>query len=151
MKVIFLDFDGVLNSEKYLRAQNEHGVIIDPSRMALLKQIVDKTGARIVLSTSWREHWSKSPDQCNETGRAINRIFEGYGLQIVDKTPKLCSGREDEIKAWLDRHPSVTNFVVLDDGFLGADFLKNRFVKTSKYKKGLDEEEVKKAIEILKG
>lgn len=94
MKVIVLDFDGVLNYEKYLRAQNEHGVIIDPSRMALLKQ-------------------------------------------IVDKTPKLCSGREDEIKAWLDRHPSVTNFVVLDDGFLGADFLKNRFVKTSNYKKGL--------------
>ena len=37
-KVIFLDFDGVLNTEKYVSACGYFGVIIDPARMVLLKQ-----------------------------------------------------------------------------------------------------------------
>ena len=82
MKVIFLDFDGVLNSEKYIRTCGHYGVIIDPSRMVMLKEIIDKTDAKIVLSTSWREHWSKDASLCNDTGREINRIFAEYSLEI---------------------------------------------------------------------
>lgn len=151
MKVIFLDFDGVLNSEKYVQNCGEYGVVIDPSRMFLLKQIIDVTGAKIVLSTSWREHWETNPSECNSTGQQINTIFGEYGLQITGKTPKLHLRREQEIKHWLDEHPEVENFVVLDDMFLGAEFLEGHFVKTSNYFNGLDETDVKKAIEILNG
>ena len=58
MKALFLDFDGVLNTEKYLALYGAEGVVIDPARLELLKEIIDATGAKIVLSTSWREHWS---------------------------------------------------------------------------------------------
>ena len=149
MKVIFLDFDGVLNSKKYVIGCGEYGVIIDPTRMILLKQIVDETGANIVLSTSWREHWEKNSSECNDTGKQINAIFDECGLKIFDKTPKLHLRRELEIQDWLNKHPEIEKFVVLDDMFLGAEFLEGHFVKTSNYFNGLDETDVKKAIEIL--
>ena len=148
MKVVFLDFDGVLNYDKYVRRSEEQGLIIDPERMVLLKGIIENTGAKIVLSTSWREHWDKSIENCDQTGIKINEIFFKYALQIFDKTPKLNINREDDIKAWLNQN-AVENFVVLDDAFLSADFLEGHFIKTSNYFNGLDESDVEKAIEIL--
>ena len=149
MKVVFLDFDGVLKSEKYVLSCREGGVVLDPSKMVLLKQIVYLTDAKIVLSTSWREHWENNPTKCNSTGRQINDIFAKYGLHIFDKTPKLHLGREQEIKSWLDRHAEVDNFVVLDDMFLSADFLEGHFVKTSNYLGGLDGTAAENAVRIL--
>ena len=149
MKIIFLDFDGVLNSEKYLRNCGRYGVIADPVRMIYLKKIVDATGAKIVLSTSWREHWNENTEECDETGLRINEIFRVYGLCIYSKTPKLDSFREDEIKKWLDEHEGIESFVVLDDAFLSADFLNGHFVRTSNYRDGLNEENTMDAIKIL--
>lgn len=150
MKVLFLDFDGVLNSQKYLRLNGGDGVSIDPSRMTLLRQIVLECDAKIVLSTSWREHWEIESAECSETGKKINEIFEKAGLEIQDKTPTL-RRREEEIEAWLREHPDTENFVVLDDGFLYSEMLVDHIVKTSDYFGGLDESDVQKAIEILKG
>lgn len=149
MKVIFIDFDGVLNTEKYVRSCAEFGLIIDPSKMALLKQIIDATDAKIVLSTSWREHWDEVPQNCDNIGIEINNIFEQYALHIFGKTPILNSCREDEIAEWLKINPQVTNFVVLDDRFLDSEIIREHFVKTSGYSRGLDETSVDKAIEIL--
>lgn len=149
MKVIFLDIDGVLNSEQYIRECDGCGIVIDPSKMVLLKQIVDATNARIVLSTSWREHWSKDQKQCDSTGVLMNSIFGAYGLQIFDKTPQLHTRRETEIKSWLDKNPDVQKFVVLDDMLLSGEFLSGYFVKTSSYFGGLDEMDVRNAIGIL--
>ena len=50
-KVIFLDIDGVLNDEG---DEREKGVVIEPYFVQNLFQIVDKTGAEIILSSSWR-------------------------------------------------------------------------------------------------
>ncbi len=149
MKVIFLDFDGVLNSDKYVRSCGHFGVIIDPSRMLLLKQLIRATDARIVLSTSWREHWSPMPDKCDQTGKLINSIFKEYGLEIYDKTPDLNFKREQEIERWLADYPSVTHFAVLDDEMLAAPFMDGHFVKTSNLRNGLDEDDVRRAVEIL--
>lgn len=149
MKVIFLDLDGVLNSAKYLLDHEYYGVAIDPTRMCLLKQIIDATDAKIVLSTSWREHWEKDVAKCDSTGALINSIFSKHGLQIWDKTPQLRTRRETEIRNWLDKHPDVKNFVVLDDRLLSADYLNGHVIKTSNYFDGLDETDVQKAIDIL--
>ncbi len=149
MKVIFLDFDGVLNTEKYVKARAEFGVIIDPVKMLLLKQIVEKTSAEIVLSTSWREHWDKNSWKCDDTGKRINEIFAQFNLKIFDKTPQLRLKREEEIRLWLNVHREVVNFVVLDDMLLSAEFLEGHFVKTYNYSKGLDEQAFEKAVEIL--
>ncbi len=146
LKVIFLDFDGVLNS---LSSPSE-GIALLPDKLELLRGLGDATRAKIVLSTSWREHWSKDPKQCDSVGAAIDLLFGAHGLEIFDKTPMLSGGREREIKAWLEQHPQVEHFVVLDDRLLGADFLKGHFVKVSNYFGGLAESDVATAIGILK-
>ena len=151
MKIIFLDFDGVLNSDKYVRKQTEFGVIIDPSRMELLKQIVDATDAKIVLSTSWRVNWSVIPEECNETGEKINKIFSDYRLKIFDKTPDARFNRAREIEYWMILHPEAENFVVLDDMLLDSPFIRGHYVKTCDFREGLDEENVKEALKILNG
>lgn len=148
MKVIFLDFDGVLNSEKYVGACGHCGVILDPSRMALLKRIVDATGAKIVLSTSWREHWDKNIENADSIGKEIDNVFRRHGLTIWDKTD-VYSRREVEIEMWLALHPETEAFVVLDDRFLDSPVIRGHFVKTSNYFDGLDEVAVEKAVEIL--
>ncbi len=53
MKIIFLDIDGVLNSRTYDRKRNwNEQTDIDESRLPLVKEIVDSTGAEIVLSST---------------------------------------------------------------------------------------------------
>ena len=149
MKVIFLDFDGVLNSAKYLARVGGEGMVIDPVRMDLLQKIVKATGAKIVLSTSWREHWSEDPAECDGIGSLISSIFRAHGLQILGKTPQRPAGREHQIKCWLDAHPETESFVVLDDMLLYADYLEGHFVKTSNHFDGLDESDTARAIAIL--
>jgi len=151
LKVLFLDFDGVLNGDAYVRRQGRFGVILDPAKLELLKQIIDRTDAKIVLSTSWREHWDAMPEGCDSIGLEINRIFARYGLEIYDKIPHQSRGREENIRRWLGQYPAVTEYAVLDDQFLSADFLKNHFVLTSNLRGGLDETDVENAVSILKG
>ena len=154
MKVIFLDFDGVLNSVKYDR-RRDYGKLtfIDESRLPLLKQMVDSTGAVIVLSTTWRNHWNKDKSLCDETGCHIIKLFEKYGLSIYDKTPFLgvLAERHDEIKDWLTYcGETVESFVIIDDYSFGWADLSDRFVKTNpNLGYGLEEEHVQKAIAIL--
>ena len=52
MKILFLDFDGVLNSQEYRDVHGSSGAGIDKSRLQLIKSIVDATGAKIVIITS---------------------------------------------------------------------------------------------------
>ena len=61
MKVIFLDVDGVLNSEHWYKVNYRRHpercrveTAIDPRFVRNLKRIVDKTGAKIVLSATCR-------------------------------------------------------------------------------------------------
>ena len=56
MKVIFLDIDGVLN---YSGCKEKIGGIffVNDERIKILKEIIDKTNAKIVLSSTWRSGW----------------------------------------------------------------------------------------------
>lgn len=151
LRVIFLDFDGVLNSRRYLEKHGGVGVAIDPARLELLKQLVYATDAEIVLSTSWRSHWSIIGWMGDAVGQEINRIFDSAGLYVYDKTPDLGRNRDEEIAAWLKAHPQVKSFVVLDDEPFGEGILRDHFVLTSRLRNGLDEDDVQAAVRILNG
>ena len=56
MKVIFLDIDGVLNSMS-CKATIEGFDFVEDEKVALLKEIIDLTGAKVVLSSTWRYGW----------------------------------------------------------------------------------------------
>ncbi len=154
MKVIFLDIDGVLNSRAYDRKRNKDGQTdIDETRLPLVKKIVDGTGAKIVLSSTWREHWDTDAEKCDIDGVYVNEIFAKFGLKIYGKTPDLGIDfdRPDEITAWLNSaQETIESFVIIDDYRYAWGKLSDSFVKTNpNFGLGLEEEHVQKAIEIL--
>ena len=54
IKVIFLDVDGVLNSDRTVRKTQSGYTFVDNRQMKNLKHIINMTGAKVVLSSDWR-------------------------------------------------------------------------------------------------
>ena len=145
MDVIFLDFDGVLNSRGFRATRSG---MIDEKHMTFLHRIVEATGARVVLSTSWRIHWDESPENRSETGQEIDQIFGKYGIEIFGK---ISDGpdRAREIRHWLDGHPDVGRYVILDDSPFGWGKLAEHLVRTGGMQDGLDSRTAEMAIAVL--
>lgn len=155
MKIIFLDIDGVLNSEMYEASRKDDcgDGYIDLSRVKLLADIVNATDAKIVLISSLRLDWDKNPGLCGKEGKYINQCLAKYGLSIMDKTPyfSLFTERRKEVLSWLLDHQSeVERFVIIDDMKDGWGELDYRVVNTNPQGYGLEEAHVEKAIELLK-
>lgn len=150
MKIIFLDFDGVLNCRRYREnSLSYYEDYIDESRMLLLKYIVDKTGAKIVLTTTWRMYWDNSYLVDYEETQRMNNIFAKYGLEIYSKTSNYEENRDYEITMWISEN-NIKQYVILDDIDFGwSNLNREHFVQTDDEKDGLDEEQVQKAIDIL--
>jgi hypothetical protein len=150
MKVIFLDIDGVLNCRS---SKSRCGVYlgIDDDKVTRLRQIVDATGAKIVLSSSWRSNWFKDEDFNCESGRYIDRKLKREGLAILDKTGvDIRDRRRKEVENWM-QGKNIEAYVILDDldyGWGYSDCV-NHWVETSFSNGGLQDEHVAKAIEIL--
>ncbi len=100
MKIIFLDIDGVLNND------DTPGEFIcwDPNLIKILNRIIEETGAKIVLSSTWR----KIEYRCDA-------IKNDMKINYIGKTPILWKKRGIEIQEWLDENPDVEKFVILDD------------------------------------
>ncbi|MBO6264160.1 MAG: hypothetical protein J6N93_07865 [Clostridia bacterium] len=153
-KVIFLDLDGVLNSRAYDRIRDlTKQSYIDETRLPLLKRIIDETGAEIVFSSTWRKHWDKDEEKCDEDGKYINDCFAKFGLKISDKTFTINNSKKnDDIAYYLETYfGDIYNYVILDDdNFDWTEKMRRHFVKTNAMiGRGLNEEHVVKAIEIL--
>lgn len=142
MKIIFLDVDGVLNMH------NSGGLYaLNRNRLRLLQKLVDETGAKIVLSSTWRK---------DEKGlNKLRSVLKYRGLAIHDVTLDLAEQpngerayRGNEIQEWLDRHPEVVNYVILDDDSDMRDSQLRNFVQTDGMI-GLTETLVYRAIQIL--
>ena len=157
MKVIFLEVDGVLNSEhSHSIDKNDNWMEneVSDNHIQWLKKIVDETGAKIVLSSSWRHYHPKATGSNTITDplfKVLDRKLREAGLEIIDITPDLRGKmRGLEVQEWLNAHLDVTKYVILDDD---ADFTveqKPFFVNTT-FKYGLTEILAIKAINILNG
>lgn len=112
-KLIFLDIDGVLNS-----AHNWPENHLSQSLTDNLKHIVIKTGAKIVLSSSWKNFFNDDLTPLNKLGTALIEHFAKNDLTLHAKTPspygKYTMERGFEIKTYLKNHP-CNNYVVIDD------------------------------------
>jgi len=169
MKIIFLDFDGVLNSAPFLEregwfegplTQREHKFMcehassnvdfsdlrmIDRTKVMLLNQIIERTIAQVVISSSWR------------LGRDVNDLidalkFHGFVGEVIGMTPELSHAiRGEEIDSWMYDQMLLPDkditFVILDDdNDMGT--LRGNLVKTS-MKYGLTPYDVERAIMML--
>lgn len=161
MKLLFLDIDGVLNSQAFYTVRHEQikaGIKqrdfpLDefcPTTIKLVNQICRETGAKVVVSSTWRH---------GRTVGQLQTLFNSVGatFEVIGKTPDLCrqteSGlwlsavRGDEIKKYTDES-NCKSFVILDDDGDMLDCQKPNFIQTSRLD-GLTEKHAAQAIEIL--
>lgn len=152
MKVIFLDIDGVLNCQSSKSREPGGCTGIDDARVKLLREIVDATGAKIVLTSTWQMEWK--PEGITSSGRyLINKLWRER-LKIFSRTGKWnWNDRGQGIIDWISNAPeNVESWVVLDDEIFD-DYsrcgIMPHLVLTDFYSDGLNETHVEKAIELL--
>jgi hypothetical protein len=127
---LFLDFDGVLNNDNFLRHQKNHvrpaaHNLFDPTNIASLNKLCCELQiAKIVISSTWRKDRSLS-----EIQSLLSREGFVFAERILDVTPVLglqCETRADEIKEWISKHKPEA-VLVLDDFDLAASIVKGFF------------------------
>ena len=175
---MFLDIQGVLYNKSSLihskveelfpeskSRRNYHYNIaathyFDPKAVAHLETLLEKTpNVGIVISSSWRMGYNLE---------ALREIFSLYNFSkfIIGKTPddlssdgdgsrvsafamRKFTGRALEIACWLENHPEVVRFVILDDYDSGlSKGFPAHFIETDA-RKLLTEDDVAKAFELL--
>lgn len=166
-KLIFLDVDGVLNHELFYVEKDQQQRAdevgypqseFDPNTIKIVNSIVEQTGAKIVISSCWRN---------NRTIEELKELFKSVGLNeetIIGKTPNLAvydlatkkrthlsTPRGCEIEEYLEinyGYKADVKYVILDDD---ADMLlhqQKHFVWIDSYA-GLTEAHVQTILKIL--
>lgn len=120
---IFLDIDGVLDIY-------DPDIFIQeliPQAVKDLKELVDRTKADVVIISDWRYGSLKFREKAHERGydkRIANwdnliKTFEKADIQIQDVTPwdDSIANRTGEIRRYLEEHPCIKRYVILDDCF----------------------------------
>jgi hypothetical protein len=139
MKVIFLDIDGVLNNSTLLYHYGSE--FIDGDMTELLFEIVRSTGARVVLSSSWRLYKSSK--------KLVEDALGVYGIEILDVTPHMPRMRRcREISRWLKSNAGVEEYAILDDDPDAGPGMEDNFFMTDS-EKGLDMKIAKAVIKHL--
>jgi HAD domain in Swiss Army Knife RNA repair proteins len=109
MKVLFVDFDGVLNILTF----HHTDAGFSPSACANLQLVLSKDpNARIVVSSSWRRlGLVKVREILKENGIDATKVI-GITDEEGGFTPER---RAEQIDRWLKNHKDVKKFAVLDD------------------------------------
>lgn len=120
MKVLFLDIDGVVNKRENFNPKNNTIYPLDRYCAFLVGRIQLQTGCKVVLSSSWRF----DPQAVQEVSKNV--------IELLDQTPISDKYRGDEVQAWLDDHPEVDKYAILDDDMdfyvhQAPNFFKTRF------------------------
>lgn len=145
MKVLFLDIDGVLctyqtwflHGSLFINSPDV-GNKLDVFGVKFIEQLA-KSGVKIVLSSTWR------------LGSSLEELNSIFTFPIYGKTDYLCREiRGVEIQKWIDEHPEVENYVIVDDD---SDMLPEQmtnFVLTS-YDEGITFKKANEIVEKLFG
>lgn len=142
MKVLFLDFDGVLN----LYPNPSRSGSFHKTACINLEMLLNKVPSlKIVVSSSWRTYGLD----------AVRDVLKSNGIdprRVIDITGHEESSddrdhRGFQVENWLKKHPNVKQFAIVDDN---DDFvpLIHKLVQTQKTI-GLTQTNVEKLLEIL--
>lgn len=121
MKVLFLDIDGVLNSDAYAkRYHNEHlyekgcHIWVDSDAVELVRQLCESEGIKIILSSSWRSYDLKSTLINLKEYRDLKPLLQ-YIIGVTPGVMSRCRGRE--IQMVLDRFDECVKSGLIDDKY----------------------------------
>jgi diphthamide synthase subunit DPH2 len=151
MNIIFLDIDGVLNSELYYSSNRykeiedftnrieEQAEDVDPLAVSFLNELINKTNAKIVISSTWRN---------NNTIEQLQEILRqrGFTGEIIGLTPRLlnkddCILRGNEILCWIKNNKQLLgqeyynfkSYVIFDDDSDMLYWQKDNFILCDGY------------------
>ena len=148
-KYIFLDFDGVLNTEQYQaqlavagkEQKDKYGPLFDPEAVARLKRLADETKAEIVIISSWRFiHDTDTLYEMWEERGLPDEIFRIMSREVAD------DNRSSGVKDFA--FGKYIPYVILDDEDSYVDEQKPYLIRVNSVK-GLSDVNVDKAIAIL--
>lgn len=133
MKIIFLDVDGVLNGYN-LRVHTQFHILkfLFPNKwrkmfsifgvhiwkLIILWVIVKRTGAKIVMSSSWRYGFLKTPvNEMYSDNRKLYKIMKFLNILPIDITTTESKDRGLQILQWIQEHSdfNIESFCVIDD------------------------------------
>ncbi|MBQ8991512.1 MAG: hypothetical protein IJ084_05870 [Prevotella sp.] len=136
-KYLFLDFDGVLNTgnfqkrmkEEGIDAYDEYGPAFDPQAVDYLRQIIERTGCKVVVSSTWRNEGIERMKQMwkdrsmpgsiySMTPILLSTTFQNaMNGEIMSAPTKLAKALEIEL--WLQEHASKdARYVIVDDEYI---------------------------------
>lgn len=166
-KIIFLDIDGVLNTECHQRMlqyegkpwQDMHGAFFDPQAVEQLQRIVGTTQADIVIESSWKYLGLEAMQRMWKDRRLPGRVIDiapsaisdsmllSADLDTTDPSSLHCKGIE--IASWLaDNEMQDAPYVIIDDEYVVLESQQTHLVMTNPYD-GITEELATQAIHIL--
>lgn len=183
MRFLFLDIDGVLNAQSdfvkkgFYRKKNAPHVHttdgevyngISQYRVARLRKIIDATGAKVVLSSSWKSFYVqyKVGGHDEGVGRYLVKSLARKGVEIFDTTKntelkgqyRRGYGIVNWLRRWNKEHPDdpVEGFVILDDEWFDYEseglfpwLVKTNYESLVASKSGLNNTNMGEAIKIL--
>lgn len=155
MNVIFLDFDGVLNTIHYSSLEDIEG------RIKILADICSNYDCKVVIEASAKNVIDEETlkVEADSWVNDIFKLFKKYGIECIGRTPNiekkisefsiLPMWKEDEIMQYLKMHPEIKHYCVIDDDDLKAmnlktsdlDKVRDHLVQTIYYSKDNPEEE----------
>lgn len=162
--VVVLDLDGVANHQRLYDANLARGTPtppegwIDRECIARINTLCERTGARIVISSSWRTYETIRGQPVGGLVGTV-AVLRACGLtaEVIGATPDHATpeqrerhqraDRWPEIHEWLAAHPEVGAWVVLDDSELPGVPAES-FVRTD-IAVGITDADVERAVRIL--
>lgn len=164
MKIIFLDIDGVLNTERYLRVQVQKfgykdlatmQYNFDPVALNNLKEIIETINANIVISSTWRLNRdnNESSKEWSELIRNLDSV--GIGDKVIGITPIVTDSKNMpvrwlEIKRWLQENTDINieEFIIIDDEWEMGEYTETNFARCWSYS-GLTSEVKEKVLSMF--
>ncbi|MBO4815785.1 MAG: hypothetical protein J5507_02385 [Clostridia bacterium] len=146
MKIIFLDFDGVINDLLTFNSVNRNNVMI-------LKKIIELTDAKVVVTSSNKYSFQRPYSENNKEETQCYTLYieelNKNGITIHDFTSYVNANREQEILEYLKSHPDIEQYLILDDDYV-IESCKEHEVYLD-LQSGLREEHIIPALNILNG
>jgi hypothetical protein len=161
-KILFLDFDGVLNTLRWREHEGKNAVVdlfgysFDPESVTNLVKVVCHPDVGVVISSSWkclgldemRNLWTvrNMPGDLvditpSETRRDVIR-------QATPNEIRWLTSKGYEINLWLVQHDNISHYAIVDDEDTMLPEQRSHFVKVSPIV-GITDEDVRKMEKIL--
>ena len=150
-RIIFLDFDGVLATDRFdeiligkgTKIYDIFGRKFDPNCASSLKWLIEFAEADIVITSSWRQYLGPLRMRLMWRCREMPSRLRGC-------TPRIADNRGLEVSKWLSRYSEVEDYVIIDDmDHLQFEPKQQNHLVTCDHFSGFSLDDAKRAVQIL--